>query len=283
MLNRWLVLSWLLMSALSHAEVYKYVDVDGRTHYVDDIEKIPPQYRKYHQNLNVEVRHFSTEELATQQLQLQRQRDYVLDNPDNPGPETTTDPVTDLPVETVISTTSVPELATQAVTNLPVKRAVFIPKMSSQDIAGLLTEAVPEYHPEYIDQPLTGFIIEIIDDQVFVPVILGYAGQELNATLLLDTDSTITVVDSAISQQLKMKNLGRTDARQDDGSVKQHQIGRLDYLKIGSQRVNNLIVSMTEQSTNVPSQQQGLLGRNVLRHFQYDIDLDQRLIRLSKQ
>ena len=35
----------ILLKAHAHAEFYKYSDQEGRLHFVDDLSKIPPEYR----------------------------------------------------------------------------------------------------------------------------------------------------------------------------------------------------------------------------------------------
>jgi Aspartyl protease/Domain of unknown function (DUF4124) len=41
----WLVAAMLFFPSAVRAEVYKYVDKNGTTHFVDDLSKVPPEYR----------------------------------------------------------------------------------------------------------------------------------------------------------------------------------------------------------------------------------------------
>lgn len=120
--------------------------------------------------------------------------------------------------------------------------------------------------------------VQIVGDQVLVPVTLGYGGREVSTSLLLDTGASTLFLDSQLRSRLGMRGLQQADAEVAGGKLIKIDIGTLDYVRIGPAKINRISAAFS-QSRSGNSAHIGLLGMNVLRNFEYSIDYDQQRIR----
>ena len=121
--------------------------------------------------------------------------------------------------------------------------------------------------------------VTILGNQVLVPVILGKDGNEVRATLLLDTGATVTSINSDVAERLRI-NAAQTQKMTGQvaggGLLSVHR-ARLSYISVGPHTKSGLDVAIVEQK-GPPVPYEGLLGMNFLRELRYTIDFQNRTI-----
>jgi predicted aspartyl protease len=120
--------------------------------------------------------------------------------------------------------------------------------------------------------------VAIIKNQVLVPVVLGYAGFEVETPLILDTGATATAIHREIADQLNIREFKKAKARVASGKIINADIALLDYIRVGpitKAYVHAGIIDHAGKS----SYYKGLLGMNFLRGLEYRIDFKNQLIR----
>lgn len=99
--------------------------------------------------------------------------------------------------------------------------------------------------------------------------------------LLIDTGASLTIFTPAVLEQhgIRYKDTGRTGIFNTANGQVRAPIYQIDALKVGDWQVSQLEVGVLE--LNGSSGIDGLLGMNFLRHFQFFIDQNEDLLRLS--
>jgi predicted aspartyl protease len=183
------------------AEIYKYVDKNGTTHFVDDLSKVPPEYRN--------------------QVTVSEEKPEVTP-PEVTPPEGTT-PAGEAPkaVEKKIET---PEQARthQMVDGLEEKKRLDEEKAREEVEKSLVTK------------------VTIRGNQVLVPVTVGYGGKEVQASLLLDTGAERVVINRSIADQLDIPLNPGANLRVGGGRVINASATKLDYLRVGPYEVKDI-------------------------------------------
>jgi predicted aspartyl protease len=106
---------------------------------------------------------------------------------------------------------------------------------------------------------------------------LGYRSRETTVLLLLDTGASITVLHRDIADNLAIHQRTPSELFSAEGQRIESSLAQLSYIKIGSLKKENVLVSIIEHKD--PSvDRQGLLGMNFLRDFEYQIDFRRRKI-----
>ncbi|MBU1171066.1 MAG: retroviral-like aspartic protease family protein [Proteobacteria bacterium] len=125
--------------------------------------------------------------------------------------------------------------------------------------------------------------VVIRNNQILVPVTIGYQNKTVQSTLLLDTGATITVIHDNVAGQLGI-NSGNDDdgyERNADGKIAYAQVAggglvrtqnlEVKFIKVGPKILQqHSICVMTYKGSS--ASMQGLLGLDFLKHFKYDID-----------
>lgn len=120
----------------------------------------------------------------------------------------------------------------------------------------------------------------IIDNQVLVPVTIGYGIKEMETLFLLDTGASHLVLFSDIAGMLNVKSHEKGVSMVAGGDLIETDLVVLDYLKLGPldlKKVEATVIKHTTKSSE-PIHFSGLLGMNILRNSRYTIDFENQKI-----
>lgn len=120
--------------------------------------------------------------------------------------------------------------------------------------------------------------VTIAGNQVLVPVTLSHAGTTVEATLLLDTGASVTLINREVAERLKI-NLSQSrqiKAQVVGGGWVKGWITRMDHMTVGPQSKAGLYVAVVPHGAGFSYD--GLLGMNFLRSFTYSIDFANQAI-----
>ena len=196
----------VILPKLSLAAFYKYVDRDGKIYFVDDIYKIPDEYRqkvkvyneKYDQLSDAEkIRALEKEraKIEYQEMEYQRQTDVRLQE---------------------------------------------IRELEAQE-QRRKTEAARE---KLLQKTQTRLIID--GNQLLVPVTLVNGGVETETHLLLDTGASQIVLFRSFAQQLNIASLNKGRAQVAGGQIIQVETGRIGRFVVGPHEMQNARVIILE-------------------------------------
>ncbi len=121
--------------------------------------------------------------------------------------------------------------------------------------------------------------VRIVGNQVLVPVTLGYNGNRVQATLLLDTGATVTAVDSEIVAGLNLENskTRSISGRVAGGGTVSGRLARIDFIEVGPHRIPDFDIAAIPHD-GPRENHDGLLGMNFLRNYHYKIDFENQQI-----
>ena len=115
------------------------------------------------------------------------------------------------------------------------------------------------------------------DNQILVPVSLGYKGKTVQAHLLLDTGANTTTIHDNIAEQLGISGGRRGSLIVAGGDkIKARQLA-IDSIAVGPKTVVDpwiFVLTFTGQKASFD----GLLGLDFLRRFKYHIDFEKSAI-----
>ncbi|MBC8212473.1 MAG: retroviral-like aspartic protease family protein [Gammaproteobacteria bacterium] len=99
--------------------------------------------------------------------------------------------------------------------------------------------------------------------------------------LLIDTGASLTMLAPEVFEQrgIRYKNSGRSEIFNTANGPVRAPVYILDTLTVGDSQVSQLEVGVLSMPAD--ANMDGLLGMNFLRHFQFFIDQNEALLRLS--
>lgn len=120
--------------------------------------------------------------------------------------------------------------------------------------------------------------VTVVGNHVFVPVTLGHGDRTVQATLILDTGASITLINREVAERLNidLARAQRSRVQVVGGGMVDVWVVRLDRLTAGPHTKSRIDVAVVDPSGGVPFD--GLLGMNFLRSYNYRIDFANQMI-----
>jgi clan AA aspartic protease (TIGR02281 family) len=239
-----LAASSLLIPGGVHSEFYKYVDKDGKMHFVDDPAKIPKEYREKkevykqpHDALPEEERHRSLEREreALEELRKAEEEEELLRKEEREEREL---------------------------------------RRRKEEEARALKRRREEEARKWVTN------VAIRGNQVIVPVTVAHEGEELEVHLLLDTGATSVVLHRRIADKLKIdtSKADRIPVQVVGGRILPAHRMRLSRMSVGPIEREDVEVLILEERGS-SAFMDGLLGMTFLRGLEYTVDFDRGWIR----
>lgn len=141
-----------------------------------------------------------------------------------------------------------------------------------------LENEIEEYNDRQLDvslQRVTKVIIK--DNQVLVPVTIGYSGKKIEGLLLLDTGASIVTLHRDFVEKLKIKDTQKTKLMVVGGETITADVVKLDFVEVGRNKKTELYAVIVDH-IGPPVSHKGLLGMNFLSGMDYKIDFERRVI-----
>ncbi len=175
------------------AEFYRYTDRFGRTHFVDELWKIPEEYRSQAGRYSEKYDHLPEEERI-----LQRKADRSREE--------------ELEAERRRETERHLEELRQEEERIRARRAA--------------EEERKRRKAEETE-------VEIAGNRILVPVKLGNHGLEAGVRLVLDTGASHTVIYRPVAERLRVLTLAKAQSRLAGGRTVHSEVGRLETFQVG--------------------------------------------------
>jgi predicted aspartyl protease len=239
-------------------EFYKYVDKDGKTHFVDSKTKIPREYRKDLTTYEEKYDHLSEaerqEKIAEDRMAVEQERKEKEERRR--------------------------QQAMQLEDQRRSERLAEEEQYEAQREARREDENRQKAQAEK-EKFLRNFEtrIEVVGyGHVLVPCTLVYKDREVDVKLLLDTGCTITQLHDDVAKKLRLKTIQKYKTRISGGGTNKNKLSKLSYFKVGPYNLADFYVGVVKFKGK-KSQEDGLLGMNFLAGREYKIDYVNRVIR----
>ncbi len=235
-----LIVASLLAPGGVHGEFYKYVDKDGKMHFVDDPAKIPKEYRD-----KKEVYRRPHDALPAEE------RDRLLEKER-----------ADLEEIRKLEEEEYESLRRKEWEEREIRRT-----KDAEDRA--LQKKREEEQRKWMTK------VAVRGNQVIVPVTVAHEGEEMEVHLLLDTGATSVVLHRPIADKLKIdtSKADRIPVQVAGGRILPAHRMRLSRMSVGPVEREDVEVIILEQR-GPSSFMDGLLGMSFLRGLHYTVDFD---------
>jgi predicted aspartyl protease len=208
-----LICALIAFPLVPRSEIYKYVDKSGTIHFVDDLGKVPEEYR-----------------------------DQITVYEDKPEAA----PEEETPTVSEDETPTTPEGAEEKAGEESDEALIRQRELEEQQ-----RQEEEQAREELESGLVTPVVIE--GNHVLVPVTLGYIGYEVQATLVLDTGADIMTIHRQIADQLHLPLTKRAKVQVTGGKSVDARLAQLDYARVGpyeAQDIHTLII--LHQGSPVP-------------------------------
>ncbi|RKZ64851.1 MAG: hypothetical protein DRQ44_08830 [Gammaproteobacteria bacterium] len=151
----------------------------------------------------------------------------------------------------------------------------------AQSMLSEITIALVEMHNAEPQAPITGVVGIPLHRSGNHFIVDARSADGRSMRLLIDTGASLTILSPDVLEQrgIGYQNTGRYGVFNTANGQVRAPIYKLDSLSVGDWQVNQLDVGVLDLSGG--SNIDGLLGMNFLRHFQFFIDQNEALLRLS--
>ena len=203
-----MVLLLMCLPSDLRSEFYKYVDKEGGIFYVDDLSKIPEEYRDAVHIYREKYDHLSDQEKS---LILEKDREQLREL----------------------------ELDNERQLNEQLQQAVKIEEEEKR-------KEVEEARKKLQEKMQTRVIVD--NNRILVPVTLSNGGVEVETHLLLDTGASHIALHRSIAEQLNIVALSRGRAQVVGGQTIHIETGQISYFKVGPYNMENALVIIVSQA-----------------------------------
>ena len=122
--------------------------------------------------------------------------------------------------------------------------------------------------------------VTLAGNTVLVPVTLGDRGNTVEALLVLDTGSSVTLISTEIAARLDIHSTVTRKVQVVGGALVEVALARLSYISVEPYTKKDVLIGIIED--NGPLKYDGLLGMDFLRDLKYHIDFEHRVIRWNE-
>jgi predicted aspartyl protease len=214
-LNRWSVavlLAGFCFGLPVNAEFYKYTDRSGKTYYVDEIWKVPEEYRGQVGRFREKYDHLP-ENQKTQMFEADQNRQRMLESEQRQQ--------TEMQLQDLRQ-------------HQESERLRQAENMLQQQLKAMETQ------------------VAIAANQILVPVVFSNNGLQTTVQLVMDTGATHTVLYRAVADQLNILTLAKGKSKIAGGQSIPTEVGKVNSMQVGPITVKDFQVVILSFEGNTP-------------------------------